>query len=57
MVDWDDQMIERCFFVEGVRAPEIYPKHTQVLELGKVDPIVVSETLHDLSVLADKAKT
>lgn len=55
MVDWEDQTIERCFFVPGVVPPEIYPDH-KGLALATIDPIVVSETLHDLAIVAEKAK-
>lgn len=57
MVDWDDQSIEACFFVEGVyEGTDWYPEHKNRLRLGDVDPLVLSEVLNDLHTLASKAK-
>ena len=53
---WDDQNIERCFFVAGIYTPQDYPDHKRVLKLGAVDPVVISEVLRDLTVLATKGK-
>jgi hypothetical protein len=44
-----------CYFVSGLREPSGYEKPSKGIELGKVDPVVMSETLHDLSVLVEKA--
>jgi predicted DNA-binding WGR domain protein len=47
-----------CCFVAGLREPDGYAGNLQhKLELGDVDPIVVSETLHDLNIVASKAKS
>jgi hypothetical protein len=35
----------------------MYPDHKQKLKLGEVDPVVVSEMIRDLNVIASKAKT
>jgi hypothetical protein len=56
MVDWEDQEIERAFFVPGVYTPEMYPDHKKALVLGKVDAIAISETLADLTFLASKGR-
>ena len=57
MLDWDDQAIERCFFVPGVyRADAYYAQRDERLRLGDVDPVVLSEVLSDLHTLAAKAR-
>jgi predicted DNA-binding WGR domain protein len=53
---WDDQKMERCFFVPGIYTPEMYPEHKQALPLGEVDPVVISEVLNDLTSIAAKGK-
>src|SRR5262245_4334597 len=45
-----------CYFVSGIRGPSGYARNEKTLELGKVDPVAVSEVLNDLSTLAAKAK-
>jgi hypothetical protein len=45
-----------CYFVEGLREPSGYDKPDKGLELGRVDPVVLSETLHDLTALVEKAR-
>jgi hypothetical protein len=47
---------ERCYFVAGIRGPSGFERRESALELGKVDPVAVSEVLSDLSALAAKAK-
>jgi hypothetical protein len=54
--DWEDQVVERCFFVPGLDTPRMYPKHKHAMPLGRVDPVVVSEVLGTLGVLASKGK-
>jgi Domain of unknown function (DUF4132) len=44
-----------CCFVEGLREPSGYEKANGGVDLGRVDPVVISETLHDLTSLAEKA--
>jgi predicted DNA-binding WGR domain protein len=45
-----------CCFVNGLRAPNGFGHGLEKkLKLGDVDPIVISETLHDLTMLASKA--
>jgi predicted DNA-binding WGR domain protein len=54
--DWDDQSIEKCFFVPGSYSPDYYPKHEKLLPLGEVDPVVISEVLAVLNAIAAKGK-
>ncbi len=56
MVDWDEQNIEKCFFIKGIYTPEMYPDHKNALPLSKVEKIVISEVLNDLSMVASKGK-
>jgi predicted DNA-binding WGR domain protein len=53
---WDDQEIQMCFFVPGIYTPKMYPLHKNAIELGKIDSVVISEVLKDLSALAAKGK-
>ncbi len=47
-----------CCFIKGMRAPSGFGHGLDdKIKLGDVDPIVISETLLDLSVLASKAKS
>ena len=34
MVDWNDQDVEKCFFVPGIYSPTLYPEHKNALPLG-----------------------
>src|SRR5206468_5963418 len=43
MDGWEDQEVERCFFVPGLYTPEMYPEHKNAIPLGEVDPAVISE--------------
>lgn len=54
--EWDDQEISRAYFVPGLRKPEWYPQYHNLLHLGKVDPVAVSEVLGDLELVATKGK-
>ena len=56
LTDWDDQEVERCFFVPGLYSPQVYPEHKHAMPLGEVDPVVVSEVLGTLGVLSSKGK-
>lgn len=56
MEGWDDQELEGCFFVPGIYDPRTYADHSKKLLLGEIDPVVMSEVLADLTVLASKAK-
>ncbi|MFO0953038.1 MAG: DUF4132 domain-containing protein [Isosphaeraceae bacterium] len=56
LIDWDDQEIEKCFFVRGLLTPKMYPDYKNPLPLGQVDPVVISEVLGTLGALASKAK-
>lgn len=57
MEDWDDQTIESCMFVPGIRKPTWYDDHTkEALPLGSIDPVVLSEVLRDLTLIASKGK-
>jgi hypothetical protein len=55
MQGWEDQSIERCFFVPGIYRPEMYRRHENKVPLGKVDPVVISEVLRDLMMIASKS--
>ncbi|MCU0551562.1 MAG: DUF4132 domain-containing protein [Leptolyngbya sp. Prado105] len=46
---WNDQSIERCFFVKGVE--HRYCDRRNAIALQDVDPIVISEVLRDLSAI------
>ncbi len=49
---WDDQNIERCYFLRGVHTQIGYHDHkAQKIKLGEIDPVVMSEVLRDLFVL------
>jgi predicted DNA-binding WGR domain protein len=56
IVDWEDQQIERCYFLSGLHAPGSYRERKGAMKLGQVDAVVLSEVLHDLTLLADKAR-
>jgi hypothetical protein len=56
VADWEDQRIEGCFVVPDRYVPYAYADHQDRLPLGAVDPIVVSEVLADLHVVAGKAR-
>jgi predicted DNA-binding WGR domain protein len=53
----EELTITGCCFLNELREPSGYEKPKDSLELGAVDPIVLSETLHDLTILASKAKS
>ena len=54
----EELTVTGCVFVDGLREPSGYGDDVnQKLKLGDVDPIVLSETLHDLTVVASKAKS
>jgi predicted DNA-binding WGR domain protein len=53
---WEDQELEKCFFVAGLYTPRMYPEHKNALPLGAVDPVVLSEVLGTLGVLESKGK-
>ncbi len=50
----EDQKLTSCFFMKGIYTPRIYPKHENILPLGQVDAVVVSEVLRDLFVIQSK---
>lgn len=56
MEGWEDQEKVRAFFIPGVYKPDSYPGHSKRLELEDVDPVVISEVLKDLTLLASKGK-
>jgi predicted DNA-binding WGR domain protein len=56
MEGWEDQELERCFFLPGLYTPRMYPEHKNALPLGAVDPVVLSEVLGTLGVLESKGK-
>ena len=45
-----------CLFLEGMYTPVAYPHHTKLLPLNRIDPLVLSEVLADLTTLASKGK-
>ena len=50
--------LDGCCFVKGLRAPSGFGDGLhKTIKLGDVDPIVMSETLHDLTMLAAKVKS
>jgi len=54
----EELKVTGCVFVEGLREPSGYGDDmNKKLKLGEVDPIVLSETLHDLTIVASKAKS
>ncbi|HEY5450813.1 MAG TPA: hypothetical protein VIQ54_18795, partial [Polyangia bacterium] len=55
----DDMLtVTGCCFIRGMRVPSGFGHGLDdKIKLGDVDPIVISETLLDLSVLASKAKS
>lgn len=52
----EPQMVTNCCFVPGLYEPETDPDHKTRVPLAEIDPIVVSEVLSLLHVLADKAE-
>jgi predicted DNA-binding WGR domain protein len=56
IVDWEDQRIEHCVVVPDDRARSGYWHRPEGIPLGRVDPIVISEVLADLHVIAGKAR-
>ena len=54
----EELTVTGCCFVKGLRGPSGYGDDLdKKLKLGDVDPIVLSETLHDLTVIASKGKS
>ncbi len=56
MEGWDDQNITKCFIIPGIYKPDWYAQHEKQIPLGDVDPVVISEVLNDLNVVASKGK-
>lgn len=54
MEGWEDQKVTECFFIPGIHTPQMYPRYKDTLSLGNVDPVVLSEVIADLNVLASK---
>ena len=55
MEGWDDQRVTGCYFVRGLSGSGWdYPDSRKGLPLGTVDPVVISEVLSDLYLLASK---
>jgi predicted DNA-binding WGR domain protein len=52
----EDQDVERCFFATGIPPFARHPRLKDALRLDQVDPVVVSEVLGTLAVLASKGK-
>jgi hypothetical protein len=52
----EDLVITDIYFVKELREPSGYSSKEKKLGLEKVDKVVISEVLHDLSVLAAKEK-
>jgi hypothetical protein len=53
---WEDQEITGCFFLPGIRKPDYWSEDREAIPLGLVDPVVISEVLSDLSLIASKGK-
>ncbi|MBX7219050.1 MAG: DUF4132 domain-containing protein [Blastocatellia bacterium] len=53
---WEDQKLERCFFVPGLYKPRAYPEHKNKLKLGEIDPLAISEVLFDLTTVVGSRK-
>jgi hypothetical protein len=56
MDGWDDQSIERCYFLTGIHNTYAYFDRQKAIVLGKIDPLVISEVLRDLTAIAVKSK-
>jgi hypothetical protein len=54
IAEFEDQSVERCFFVPGIYTPRMYPDHQNAVLLGEVDPVAISEVLRDLHVITAK---
>jgi hypothetical protein len=54
MEDGEDQEVKRCFFVPGIYTPQWDAEQKDLVPLGEVDPVVMSETLATLDSLASK---
>ncbi len=54
--DWDDQTLGACVFVRGITGPSGYRGYQDLdtVPPGEVDPVVISEVLSDLSIVAAK---
>jgi hypothetical protein len=52
----EDQEVQRCFFAPGICPPARNPQRKDALRLDAVDPVVISEVLGTLAVLASKGK-
>ncbi|HEY3321630.1 MAG TPA: DUF4132 domain-containing protein [Planctomycetota bacterium] len=50
--------LKKCYFLKGLYNPQAYEYHSKekALKLSGIGPIVISETLSDLQMLASKAK-
>jgi Domain of unknown function (DUF4132) len=49
---WEDQKIERCYFLRGIHNDVGYHDHkAEKIKLSEIDPVVISEVLRDLFVL------
>lgn len=56
MVDSADQKLTLSCFLPGLYKPKSFPSHAKGIALGKVDPVVLSEVLTDLTAVAAKGK-
>jgi Domain of unknown function (DUF4132) len=54
MDGWDDQSIERCYFLSGI-STNMYADRDKAISLGNIDPLIISEVLRDLISIAAKA--
>jgi hypothetical protein len=52
---WPNQVLDGCYFVRRLEEPADGFQPSQAVPLGSVDPVVMSEVLHTLEVLASKA--
>lgn len=56
MDGWTDQTFEWCVFVSGINQRWASPTSSNLITLDDVDPIALSETLADLTLVASKGK-
>jgi predicted DNA-binding WGR domain protein len=53
--DSEDMEIDRVVFIPGIAGPEMYREIKDAIPLKDIDPVVISEVLADLTLVASKA--
>jgi predicted DNA-binding WGR domain protein len=56
MTEADEQSGVTAMFIPGIYNPKMYPDHNKRLKLKDIDPVVMSEVIKDLAVIAAKAE-